>query len=149
MTSLARFLSFHLPFAALAACSLPIQSLYSEPPPPFGLTVPCKVTYVVDGDTIEVEVTTKLRVRLIDCWAPELGTQEGKNARVFMDRMAIGKEGTLFVPRGRRQAGDVTTLSRVLGHVWMPPYSKSLSEMMVEMKYATKDEPPKKNEPTK
>lgn len=48
--------------------------------PPLGLCLPCRVTRVRDGDTLEVTVLTGATwaIRLIDCWCPELhrGTEE-------------------------------------------------------------------------
>lgn len=44
-----------------------------EPPylPPTGITFAGTVHRVVDGDTIEVEMIKRVRVRLRDCWAAE------------------------------------------------------------------------------
>ena len=44
--------------------------------PPLGLTAQCKVLDVYDGDTVTVEVRTIARVRLLDCWAPEVRTKD-------------------------------------------------------------------------
>lgn len=42
--------------------------------PPLGLCLPCQLSRVVDGDTIEVTITGGVawRLRLIDCWCPEV-----------------------------------------------------------------------------
>ena len=39
--------------------------------PQEGFTTKAKVTRVIDGDTVDVEITRKVRLRLKDCWAPE------------------------------------------------------------------------------
>ena len=57
----------------LLAC-LP-HSLSSVPPladPAAQLVVPCTITEWYDGDTPTVEITLRIRVRLEDCWAPEV-----------------------------------------------------------------------------
>ena len=46
----------------------------------FGLTLPGNVLDVHDGDTVTVEVKRTLRIRLLDCWAPELRDAGGLEA---------------------------------------------------------------------
>lgn len=116
-------------------------------PPPLGLTSRATVVRVLDGDTIEVEIRKVVRVRLRDCWAAELhGTpaekHRGELAKKYCERLALGTQGVLFVPtEGSRNIGDVTTLGRVLGHYWPDGSDKSLSEIMVQSSYATKEKP--------
>ena len=44
--------------------------------PPKGITTDVKLIKVVDGDTVDVEITRKVRVRLLDCYAPETRTRD-------------------------------------------------------------------------
>lgn len=129
---------------AALACAL--FSTCQAAPPPLGIGTRVSVLWAVDGDTIEVEVRKVVRVRLLDCWAPELrsGTPAEKNrgelARKFCERTAKGTQGVLFIPTdGARRIGDVWTFDRVLAYYWPDDSEKSLSEIMVESGYATKE----------
>lgn len=106
--------------------------------PQHGVSLACQITDVVDGDTIEVEIVRRLRVRLLDCWAPESRTSNpvekkaGLAAKEKLQRAAKGKRATLFVPTsGAERVGDVFTFDRVLGHVWVDGEQASLSEQQV------------------
>ena len=44
--------------------------------PPKGITTDVKLVKVIDGDTVDVEITRKVRVRLLDCYAPETRTRD-------------------------------------------------------------------------
>lgn len=106
--------------AAALFWALPL-SAQAAPPPPLGQT--SRVTFVsaVDGDTIDVEVRTRYRIRLLDCWAPEVRTknaqekQRGLMAKRYLDALIRGKQGTLFIPMTGTVA-DSLTLDRWLGH---------------------------------
>jgi endonuclease YncB( thermonuclease family) len=101
-------------------------------PPPLGVTSRGKVVRVVDGDTLDVEVTYKVRVRLDNCWAPEKNTEKGKKAHEDLDVLALGRECILHVPTEQaRSVADVITLGRVLGNVWIDRHDESLSEWQV------------------
>ena len=41
------------------------------------LSVPCEVTDIYDGDTLWVMVRVPIKVRLLDCWAPEIKGTKG------------------------------------------------------------------------
>jgi endonuclease YncB( thermonuclease family) len=106
------------------------------------------ITNVVDGDTIDVEIRKVVRVRLLDCWCDELRSGSnaqkfrGAQAKKYMERLASGTTGVLFVPTtGANKVGDVTTMGRVLGHYWVDGQKKSLSEIMVESGYASTTKP--------
>lgn len=111
-------------------------------PPPLGLTVPCRVTEVYDGDTVTVELRLIARVRLLDCWAPEIRTTDpaekrrGFDSRDHLRSIADGKEGVLHIPAAEaRRMDDLITLGRVLGHVWVD--GRNLSAQQVESSHAT------------
>jgi endonuclease YncB( thermonuclease family) len=110
--------------------------------PPLGWTTQCRIVSIVDGDTIDVEV------RLLGCWSPESRTtneaekKRGLAAKEHLRAMAEGCDATLFVPGGEHTK-DLTTLGRVLGHVWLirsdgKPDAESLSEMQVTAGHATR-----------
>lgn len=91
-----------------------------------GWTSSCIVVNVVDGDTVDVEVRRVLRVRLIDCWAPESRTKDkaekkkGLAAKAHLKSIAEDKPGVLFIPGSRRQRlSDILTLNRLAGYVFV------------------------------
>lgn len=118
-----------------------------------GWTTKCKVIHVFDGDTITIEMTRTVRVRLIDVWAPEVRTRNqrekkrGITAAQYLNKLANGKTGTLFVPVGTKSMSKLWTFGRILGHVWVEGKSSSLNEMMIESGHATKTKRRTKTKP--
>ena len=97
----------------------------SHEPDGFGLTFGGTVTRVLDGDTIEVEIRRTVRVRLLDCWAPETRTRDkeekrrGIAARKALRDMVEDEQVLVDVPiEAQGKFGDSMTFGRVLGHVW-------------------------------
>lgn len=133
-----RFLAVGLIFGLLGGFA-------AAEPPQEGLTVRASVVRVLDGDTIEVELRRVVRVRLLDCWTPELHGAEKTRAELakrHCERLAKNTHGILFIPTDNaRQIGDVTTLGRVLGHYWPDDSDQSLSELMVSSGYARRTKP--------
>lgn len=133
-------------------CATLGPALWPACPPP-GLTVTGKVVEVYDGDTYTVEITHRVRVRALDCWCPEVKTTDaaekraGLEAKEFATKIALGKPCTLHVPACHiRTLGDVTTMGRVLGWVWVEGDEQSLSERMVKAGHATRFKPGKSAE---
>lgn len=111
--------------------------------PQHGWSSPCVVDRVLDGDTIEVTVTRKLRVRLLGCWAPEIHGEEkplGLKSLQHLKELALGSTGTVFIPtEDARNMGDILTLGRVLGHVWIDGSDISLSDAQVIAGHARRE----------
>ena len=125
-------------------------------PQPGWITVG-KVVAVPDGDTVEIEVRRRIRVRLLDCWSAEsrrdpriknridrdAAKLRGIAAKEHLTRIALGKRCVLMIPTQTdgdetiSDIGDVFSLSRVLGRVWVD--GKDLSELQVERGYATRE----------
>lgn len=112
--------------------------------PPLGHTVACRVAAVIDGDTIEVEVVRRVRVRLLSCWAPETRTlderekEQGLEAKAALSALALGRDATLFVPTADApRLGDVWSFDRVLGHVWLDGDRETLSAHQVGRRLAS------------
>lgn len=113
--------------------------------PPLGLTKACQIVGVVDGDTLDVEVRYVVRVRLLDCWAPESRTrdlcekQRGQAAKLHLEALATpGAPAVLFVPGAATgELAELITLGRVLGHVWVEEDPRSLSERQRTAGHAT------------
>ncbi len=115
-----------------------------------------KVLRVIDGDTLEVEIRRTVRVRMLDCWAPESKQDprlpearraaektKGQAARQNLNSLANGREVIVSVPLS--DDGDIArsmTMGRVLGNVWLVDHpEKSLSVQQVEAGHATKEKP--------
>lgn len=104
----------------------------------FGLTLPARVVDVTDGDTVVIEVRRQIRVRLEDCWAPELRHAGGIEAKRFLEKLIDGKDVAVQVglePDGR--FGDKMTFGRVVGRIAID--GKDVSELMIEAGHATKE----------
>lgn len=103
-----------------------------------GVTTRCRIIRVVDGDTVDVQVTYPLRVRLKDCWAGELPTDAGRGAAQALTKRALSREAILQIPTGQaHNAMDVFTFGRVVGTLWLPGEDQSLNEWMIANGHAT------------
>jgi len=125
--------------------------------PELGWTTDGIVTDVHDGDTITVRVYRDFRVRLRDCWAPELEPIEqrrkwavlrdippesGMASQLHMMQLANGYQVRLHVvgsPDGDFR--DSTSMGRVIGDVYLRKDGTSLAEAMVAAGHATKEKP--------
>lgn len=114
------------------------------PHPPLGLTARCSVRHVVDGDTLDIDVVVPLRIRLLDCWAPESRTKDisekvlGMAAKRNLDDLTKGLTGVVFIPTSEAKSlADVLTLGRVLGRLWMDGEEEDVSSKQVAAGYAS------------
>lgn len=104
--------------------------------PALGITARAEVERVVDGDTVDVVLRIPVRVRLLDCWAPELHGDDrvaGNAAKVQMQKfLPVGSHVVLNVPTAKVDAmAGVLTFGRVLGHIYHPGKDESISVQMV------------------
>lgn len=125
-----------------------------------GLLCDGMITKVIDGDTLEVECRFTHRIRLLDCWCPEttlrMGTtpeekQKGLDAKAFMQTCLLSMTNDhvrVFIPGHSGRLNEVSTLSRVLGRVWLidpatkePVGDTDLSGLMVRAGLATRTKP--------
>ncbi len=126
----------------------------TQEPQPGWITVG-KVVRVKDGDTVKVRITREIDVRLLGVWAPEsrrdpriknridqdAAKLRGIAAKEHLTRVALGKRCVLMIPTQTddedttSDVGDVFSLSRALGRVWVD--GQDLSELQVERGYAT------------
>mgnify|MGYP001062182478 CR=1 FL=1 len=112
--------------------------------PPIGWTTPVKIVQVYDGDTVVVEITKRVRVRLLDCWAPEIRTKNadekilGYASREHLsDILPEGSEAILHIP-GHVYIGRAITFGRFLGHVWAgEEATANVSQQQVQAGHAT------------
>ena len=126
-----------------------LSAAFRDPPEP-SWTTKAVVTNVVDGDTIDVEIRRTIRVRFIDCWAPETHIdgrlpeakqaaekKAGLKAKEDLKTLALNKPVILQVPTSEDLLKS-TTMGRVLGRVWLEGDDESLSEKQVRSGNATK-----------
>lgn len=132
--------------ASILAMSLAVWAvalrLEAAPPPP-GLVVNGRITNVVDGDTLDMEIRVRVRVRLLSAWVPDtnrdstLAERDAADAATrHLEDIALGEPATLFVPfTGARSVGSLFSFDRVLGRVWV--YETDLSEAQVKAGHAS------------
>ena len=113
----------------------------AEPPKP-SITFRGQIVKVIDGDTIELEVVRRVRVRIQDCWAPETRTrdldekQRGLAAKAFLETLAFRQTAIVHVPMPSDRFGDATSMGRVIGDVWIG--DDSIADVMIAAGHATR-----------
>jgi endonuclease YncB( thermonuclease family) len=124
--------------AILLLCAAPATAQEVEAPkaPAPALILPAKVVEIVDGDTVELEISFRLRVRLAGIDAPELrgGTPESRYAaqlsRDHLRDHAKGEPCILQVPlTGAPTLGHLFSFERLVGRVWV--WDECLSELQL------------------
>lgn len=106
------------------------------------------VRRVIDGDTLVVEIRRTIRVRLLDCWAPETRSKDedckaaGLAAKEFLEKfLPEGNDVIVEIPTDQEgENGDlasVLTMGRVLGNVWNSYKGEDVAKMMVKSGHAT------------
>jgi endonuclease YncB( thermonuclease family) len=138
-----------------------VQQGNVQPPPPLAQTQPpepswttrAKVLRVIDGDTVEVEVRRVVRVRMLDCWAPESKLDPrisqadretekfaGQASKENLRRLCEGQNVVVQIPAGEDVAKSIT-MGRWLGRVWIEGDGESLSEKQVKGGFAEATKP--------
>lgn len=115
--------------------------------PPYGIHFPVELVHVRDGDTLVVrrrgsgDGGWRLPIRLLDCWAAERHTDDGKEAKAHLEHLIDGEEMSLFIPfEGiERSFLSILTFDRFLGYIYTS--KGDLSELMVSAGQATKEKP--------
>jgi endonuclease YncB( thermonuclease family) len=129
---------------------LPGTPLWLAPEPAW--TTEAEVVSVYDGDTFTVEVRRRFEVRVIDCWSPELDAHDERErqlARESRDHMKqlvarSGNKVIVSVPGVMRKRdgfydpGDSTSLTRILGHVWLMGDKWPINERQIAAGHATR-----------
>jgi endonuclease YncB( thermonuclease family) len=112
--------------------------------PPLGLTARATVIKVVDGDTIDVELHIRTRIRMLGCWAPESRTLDpaekklGLAAKAHLSELTADGNGTVFIPtEDAHSIADVMTLDRLLGRFWMDGQVTDISTEQVVNGFAS------------
>lgn len=115
--------------------------------PPLGVTSRAYVRRVIDGDTVDVELVTPMRIRLLDCWAPELHGElkhAGEASKAKLESLLQpGDMVQVHVPtQDAKKLGDAFSFGRVLGSIWRKLSGDrvdhvSVSQRMVNSGHAT------------
>ena len=111
------------------------------------LTTKAVVKDVYDGDTVVVTIQKDIRVRMLDCWAPEIKTRDisekerGLKSKEFLKSLVdIDDEVIIEIPMTDR-IQDSFTFGRVLAFLWKDVDGdgemENISELMVENDHAT------------
>ena len=111
--------------------------------PQCGLTTKAKITRIVDGDTLEIEVKRTFAVRLVhpnedalEFNTPEKNTTEGKLSKETLEELAEGKDAIIFIPANDGyKLMDIQSFNRILGEVWVD--GKLLTQLMLDKNMAT------------
>lgn len=107
-----------------------------------GWTTACRVSRVVDGDTVEVLVVRRLRVRLRHCWAPECRTLDaaekakGRASKDALTALAHERDAILHVPSHGEDVGEMLSLGRVVGDLWVE--GRNMADEQVRSGHATR-----------
>ena len=86
-----------------------------------GLTIPVEYVRAVDGDTIEVEIRRKFKIRLRDINVAEKNTDEGVEATKFVDdKLLAGDDILVFIPTNNPdKLMDFTSFERIVGDIYI------------------------------
>ncbi|MCC7419814.1 MAG: hypothetical protein IT428_06015 [Planctomycetaceae bacterium] len=112
-----------------------------KPKPPAApvIRVPAVINEVHDGDTLSVSFEFSARVRLIDCWAPELKSGEpGTKSKANLIKLTSKHQRCMIEIPIHDDIGKSTSLGRVLGRVTVEGQDKDLSTQQGEGGFATK-----------
>jgi endonuclease YncB( thermonuclease family) len=109
--------------------------------PPLGLYLPCRLTRVKDGDTIEVRIPGTRwpwAIRLIGVDAPKATTPEGKEAKEFVEKtLADADDLAVWIPAPKKIGNLLENLSfeRIIGDIWVGTQTR-LSRLLLWRGYA-------------
>lgn len=109
----------------VVAVAVLVGRLTAGDAPPRGIVTEVEVVEVYDGDTVTVQpIVPQVRVRLLDCWAPEVRTRDAdEKRRGYASRdhlrgiLKPGDRVRLQVPTGNKLQQSLT-FGRVLGRIW-------------------------------
>lgn len=112
------------------------SEIRDESPQP-AISLPCEVISVHDGDTLKVECRIEMDIRLLDCWTPEIHGNEkpaGIKSMLNLKKIADGKKGVVHIPLNAVNIGKSTSMSRVLGRLYID--GKDVSDQQVKGGFA-------------
>lgn len=86
-----------------------------------GLTIPVDYLRTVDGDTVEVEIRRKFKIRLRDINVAERKTEEGQEALTFVTcTLGVADDLIVFIPTNNPdKLMDITSFERIVGDLYV------------------------------
>ena len=127
--------------------TLPLSAVAESPEVP-QLVIPCEVVEVYDGDTVTVRLTLDVRVRLLDCWTPEVRTRDatekqyGLHSKETLQELVSDERCLLVVPLSEMdRLDDLFTFGRLLARLKLVDSGLDASDEMVRMGAATEAKP--------
>ncbi len=109
----------------------------SRPEP--GWAAECEVVRVLDGDTVEIEIKKRIRVRFLDCWSQDRSLKDAE-ADLRIRHACLGAKCLVHIP-GSVDVKDLFTFGRVLGYIYPPDSDISINEILVKEGLCTKQKP--------
>jgi hypothetical protein len=109
--------------------------------PPAGACFPAEYVRCRDADTVEVSIfggSIVLPIRLLRCYAPELKTPLGAEAKRIAEKALLASEQLyIFIPRiGTNKPLKHFTFDRILGHIFLDE-TLTLSDLLVSLNLAS------------
>ena len=119
-----------------------IHAVVTPGHPPLGVVARAVVERIIDGDTLQARIEWPFRIRLVDCWAPEVRGSEreaGQASKEHLEKLApVGSPVVVAIDSEKADSlGDLLTFGRIVGHVWREGDVESLSQIMVGAGFAT------------
>ena len=117
-------------------------------PPEQNLTTIAVVEEVYDGDTVVVSIQKQIRVRMLDCWAPEVRTKDieekelGLKSKEYLKSLLTEDDKIIIEIPMTHRIQDSFTFGRILAYLWKDIDGdgklENVSEVMVQEGFATK-----------
>ena len=92
--------------------------------PEQNLTTSAVVEEVYDGDTVVVSIQKQIRVRMLDCWAPEVRTKDieekelGLKSKEYLKSLLAEDDKIIIEIPMTERIQDSFTFGRVLAFLW-------------------------------
>jgi endonuclease YncB( thermonuclease family) len=134
-----------LPILAIALMTPALTGFADKAPPERGISTVAVINEWYDGDTATATISLDVRLRTLDCWAPEVKGPEKAQGLLSKKRVQEiappGSKVRIFIPStGKLQ--DSLTFGRPLAHIWIEQKDGTyinVGEKMVREGFATKD----------
>lgn len=117
----------------LLCCAATFLAADKTAEPERGWVTDATVVSVYDGDTCTVEVRKFIKIRLEDCWAPEMREDGGPESGDHLRELIEGKKVLLRVG-GSEDVWRKRTFGRDVGRIWLD--GEDVTTLMVKSGHA-------------